>query len=371
MNRIIPVVRPSLPPLEEYVDQLKDIWNSGIITNQGPKHEELKRALTEYLEVPALTFFSNGHQALELGLESLHLKGEVITTPFTFASTTQAILRNGLTPVFSDIRSDDYTIDPEMVEKQITDRTCAILGVHVYGNLCDVTALEEIGKRHGIPVIYDAAHAFGERYKGRAVGSYGDASMFSFHATKVFNTVEGGCWAYRDPAKEKELNALKQFGQIVGTESTPYIGTNAKMTEVSAALGLCNLKHIGEYILKRRAVVERYRKNLKDIPGIQLCEEKPDTDYNYAYFPVVFKHEETGVSRDMISDALKAHGVLVRKYFYPLCSDFECVRDMGIVSNVPVAKYVSDRVLALPCYSDLALEDVDLICSLIRERLLK
>ena len=365
------VVQPSLPPLEEYVEHLKDIWASGIMTHQGPKHEELKAKLKEYMGVEALTLFANGHLALELGLEGLGVTGEVITTPFTFGSTTEAILRNGLTPVFCDIRPDDYTIDCDQIEELITDKTSAILPVHVYGNLCDVERLAQIAQRHHLKVIYDSAHAFGEVYKGRNVACYGDANMFSFHATKVFNTVEGGCLTYHDPDLETYMNALKQFGQIVGTESVPYTGTNAKMTEVAAAMGLCNLKHFDEYIARRKAVVERYHERLGNTEGIRLCRIREDVKNNYAYFPVVFEHEKNGVSRDQIADALAAEQIYARKYFYPLCSNFEYVRKMGVTANVPTAEYVSQRVLTLPCYSELALEDVDRICDVILARVQK
>ena len=365
------VVQPSLPPLEEYVEQLKDIWASGIMTHQGPKHEELKAKLKEFMGVPALTLFANGHLALELGLEALGVTGEVITTPFTFGSTTEAILRNGLTPVFCDIRPDDYTIDCDKIEDLITERTSAIVPVHVYGNLCDVERLQEIADRHHLKLIYDSAHAFGEVYKGKNVACYGDANMFSFHATKVFNTVEGGCLTYQDPEMETYMNALKQFGQIVGTEAVPYTGTNAKMTEVAAAMGLCNLPHFREYIQRRKAVIERYHEHLEGCKGIRLCRIRDDVVNNYAYFPVVFEQETLGVSRDQIAQELAAHQIFARKYFYPLCSNFEQVRGMGIVSNVPVAEYISERVLTLPCYSELALEDVDRICDVVLERIRK
>jgi Predicted pyridoxal phosphate-dependent enzyme apparently involved in regulation of cell wall biogenesis len=365
-ERKIFVTRPSLPPLEEYVEEIKEMWETGIMTHQGPKHNELQAKLETYMDVPYITLFANGHMALELGLESLKLKGEVITTPFTFGSTTQAILRNGLTPVYCDIKQDDYTIDCDKLERLITEKTSAIVPVHVYGNICEVEKIQEIADRHDLKVIYDGAHAFGELYKGKNVAHYGDMVMFSFHATKVLNTVEGGCLVYRDGDRTQYLEGLRQFGQIVRTDAVPYIGTNAKMTDMHAAMGLCNLRHIDEYLEKRRAVVERYREHLSGIDGIKLCPVQKDVVSNYAYFPVVFEEQNTGVDRDMVMRNLAEHKVFVRKYFYPLCSDFECIKEMGIRADVPVAAYMSDRVLTLPCYSDLALDEVDRICAIIK-----
>ena len=360
------VTRPSLPSLEEYMEEIQDMWETGIMTHQGPKHNELQAKLEAYMDVPYITLFANGHLALELGLESLQMKGEVITTPFTFGSTTQAILRNGLTPVYCDIREDDYTLDCDKLENLITEKTCAIVPVHVYGNICEVERIQEIAEHHGLKVVYDGAHAFGELYKGKNIAHYGDMVMFSFHATKVLNTVEGGCLVYRDEKKTQYLEGLRQFGQIVRTDSVPYIGTNAKMTDMHAAMGLCNLRHIEKYIEKRKAVAERYRKHLTGIDGIKLTPVQKDVVSNYAYFPVVFEEQNTGVNRDMVMNSLAEHKIFTRKYFYPLCSDFECIRELGIHSDVPVATYISDRVLTLPCYSDLTLEDVDRICAIIK-----
>lgn len=366
-NKEIFVVRPSLPPLEEYVKEIESMWETGILTHAGPKHIELQKKLEDFFQVKNVTLFANGHLALELGLEALELTGEVITTPFTFASTTQAILRRNLTPVFCDIKKDDYTIDCDQIEGLITEKTSAILPVHVYGNICEDEKIRDIAKRHGLKVIYDAAHAFGEVYKGINAANLGDMSMFSFHATKVFNTVEGGCLTFSDSSKVQILNGLRQFGQIVGTEETPYIGTNAKMTEMHAAMGLCNLKHVDEYIAKRRKVVERYRERLSNIKGIRLCPIQDGVESNYAYFPVVFEEEKSGVTREAVIEKLTKNNIYTRKYFYPLTSDFKCCKELGLKADVPVARYISNRVLTLPCYSDLALEDVERICNLILE----
>jgi len=360
------VVKPSLPPFEEYTKEISDIWETGIMTHQGPKHNKLQHELEKYLDVDNITLFANGHLALEFGLEALGItSGEVITTPYTFASTTQAILRNGCIPVFCDIKESDYTIDPDKIEALITDKTVAIVPVHVYGNICDVERIQTIADKHGLKVIYDSAHAFGESYKGIPVAQYGNASMFSFHATKVFNTVEGGCLAYKDSSITEHLEGLRQFGQIVKTDATPYIGSNGKMTEIHAAMGLCNLRHMDEYLQKRRAVVEKYRERLDGVTGIKLSSVDQNTTYNYAYFPVVFEAEKSGIDRELVIKALAEQDIYVRKYFWPICSDFEVVQDMGIKSNVPVAKYISDRVITVPCYSDLSTDDVNRVCDVI------
>lgn len=359
------VTKPSLPPIEEYVREISDIWETGIMTHQGPKHVKLQHELERFLSADNVTLFANGHLALEMGIEALGITGEVITTPFTFGSTTQAILRNKCIPVYCDIQDTDFTIDPVKIESLITENTTAIVPVHVYGNVCDVEQIQAIANRHNLKVVYDAAHAFGEFYKGKDVSHFGDATMFSFHATKVFNTVEGGCLAYKDGNLTQHLEGLRQFGQLVGRDSTPYVGSNAKMTEFHAAMGLCNLKHIRDYIRKRREIVETYRNRLSSIKGLRLSTVNQDTSSNYAYFPVVIEEKETGIDREMIIDALKSENIYVRKYFWPICSNFEIVKAMGISANVPVAEYISNRVITLPCYSDLSIMDVDKICNTI------
>lgn len=367
------VVKPSLPPLEEYVREICDMWETGILTHTGPKHVRLQSELEKFMEADHVSLFANGHLALELGIEALGLSGEVITTPFTFGSTVQAVLRNGLTPVFCDINAYDYTIDCDKIEALITDKTSAILPVHVYGNLCDADRIRSIADRYHLRVIYDAAHAFGEVYKGRSVAALGDMSMFSFHATKVFHTVEGGCLTFSDAYADKipYLNGLKQFGQILHTDETPYTGTNAKMTEMHAAMGLCNLAHVKTYIKKRKLVADRYRMRLDGIAGIRLCPVQEGVVSNYAYVPVVFEHEKTGISRDEIQVYLEKHHIFARRYFYPLCSEFACCIRKGLKAHVPVASYISRRVLTLPCYPDLEIKDVDRICDLICEKLSK
>lgn len=367
MSEDILVVKPSLPPYEEYIEEIKDIWDTGIMTHTGPKHVELQAKLEKYLEVDHVELFANGHLAMELGLNAFGFKpgSEVITTPFTFASTTQAILRNGLVPVFCDIREDDFTIDVDKIEELINYRTVAILPVHVYGNICDVKKIQEIADKHGLKVLYDGAHAFAEKYDGVNVSNFGDMTMFSFHATKVFNTVEGGCLTFKDESYKQKLIGLRQFGQIIDTDSVPYIGTNAKLTEIHAAMGLCNLRHVDEYLEKRKEVVNCYRKMLSDTKGIRLSIIQENVSANYAYFPIVVEEAETGVTREMVEQALLKEGIFSRRYFYPLTCDFECCAASRVHIDVPVARHASERVLALPCYSDLKVSDVERICNVI------
>lgn len=368
MDKIL-VTRSSMPPKEEYFQEIASIWDNHWLTNMGEKHEKLREELRQYLKVQNMELFTNGHMALELTLQALDLEGEVITTPYTFASTTHAIVRNGLIPVFCDINPQDYTIDVEKLEGLITDRTCAIVPVHVYGNLCDVKAIGEIAERHGLKVVYDAAHAFGETFEGAGVGSFGDASMFSFHATKVYNTIEGGGVCFGDESLGRKLYRLKNFG-IMDEETVDWVGANAKMNEFQAAMGLCNLRHVDAEIEKRRAVSERYRENLEGVSGIRLSRLQPGVKYNYAYFPVVFE-AGFGATRDEVYNALAAENIYARKYFYPITSTFECYRN-GVgnatfdASSTPVALDVSMRVLTLPMFADLPLEAVDRICGVIR-----
>ena len=323
MKDKIMVTQASLPPFDEYVDELREIWETHWLTNMGPKHEALREALKQYLGVNRVDLFTNGHMAIEMTLQAMNLHGEVITTPFTFASTTHAIVRNGLEPVFCDINPVDFTIDVTKLESLITDRTSAILPVHVYGNICNVEEIERLAKKYELKVIYDAAHSFGETYKDKGIGSYGDASCFSFHATKVFNSIEGGAVTFKDPYLEAELKDLKNFG-IHGYEEVRNVGANAKMNEFCAAMGLCNLRHIEEEISKRKAIVEQYRDRLSDVDGLQFNPIQKDVKSNYAYFPIVVNEKRFGASRSEIFERLKSNGIFARKYFYPITSAFEC-----------------------------------------------
>lgn len=356
------VTRASMPSYEEFIEEIKPIWESAWMTNMGEFHDRLKEQLKDYLKVPNLLLFVNGHMALEMALQAMNLTGEVITTPFSFASTTHAIVRNNLTPVFCDIREDDYTIDADQIESLITEKTTAILPVHVYGNICDTDKIEKIAKEHQLKVIYDAAHAFGVEVNGKGVGSLGDASMFSFHATKVFNTIEGGAVAFHDPDLEILLNYLKNFG-ITGKESVEYIGGNAKMNEFQAAMGICNLRHVRENVEKRKLAADRYRMHLGSVPGIRLNHEREDVSSNYAYFPVAF--DGYCSTRDEIYQLLESHHVFARKYFYPMIPDFDCYRDHFLGVDLPVARKASETVLTLPLYPELTLDDVDRICNII------
>lgn len=367
MNNKILVTRSSMPDYEEYCKEIKELWESHWLTNMGKKHKELQEKLEKMLDVPHVTLYTNGHLALENVIASFNFakNSEVITTPFTFASTTHAIIRNGLEPVFCDINPDNYTIDVTKIESLITDKTVAIVPVHVYGNMCDVEEIQRIAKKYDLKVIYDSAHAFGVEYKGKSSASFGDASMFSFHATKVFNTIEGGAVCYHDDSMVQKLNDLKNFG-IHGPEEVAYIGGNAKMNEFQASMGICNLRHLDTEIAKRKAVVERYRNNLQNIDGIKLCDIQSDVKSNYAYFPVIFDEKIFGSSRNEVMEKLDENGIGARKYFYPLTSVSSAFNGKYNPLETPVALHLSKRVLTLPLYADLSLDDVDRICNIIK-----
>ncbi len=362
MKNTIQVTRSSMPDFEEYIEEIKELWQSHWLTNMGVKHKQLEASLVKYLNTSNITLFTNGHLALECVIAALNLTGEVITTPFTFASTTNAIVRNGLNPVFCDINPNDYTIDTDKIEALITDKTSAIIPVHVYGNICNVKEIERIAKKYKLKVIYDAAHAFGVTVDGIGISNFGDASMFSFHATKVFNTIEGGAVTYKDEKLAKTLYDIKNFG-ITGPESVEYVGGNAKMNEFQASMGICNLRHIDGEIEKRKAVVERYVERLNGIDGIKLCKPQEGVKSNYAYFPAVFDGYK--MTRDKVFEALKQENINTRKYFYPLTNSFECYKGRFNPDETPVAEYIAERVLTLPLYADLALADVDRICNII------
>lgn len=364
MSDKILVTRAVLPDINEYMQELREVWDSHWLTNMGPKHEMFRSHLKSYLNVEDIELFTNGHMALELTLQAFNLQGEVITTPFTFASTTHAIVRNGLEPVFCDIEPDNYTIDTSKIEELITDRTCAILPVHVYGNICKIEEIERIACKYGLKVIYDAAHAFGEYYNGKSIGSYGDASCFSFHATKVFNTIEGGATCYKGKELGSCLYELKNFG-IHDAECVTAVGANAKMNEFCAAMGICNLRHIEDNIEKRKKVVNRYYENLKDIAGIYLNDFSKIERPNYAYFPIVIDEKIFGASRNEVCDKLLSKGIEPRKYFYPLTNSFSAFHKKYDIQKTPNALRVSKRVLTLPLYPDIQLDIVDRICELI------
>ena len=334
---MILVTRTSMPPFEEYVNEIRDLWDTHWLTNMGPKHQEFEKQLRTFLNVKNVALYTNGHNALECALEAFNLSGEVITTPFTFASTTHAIVRKGLTPVFADIKPADCTIDPESIEQLITPQTSAIVPVHVYGHLCDVEAIQEIANKYNLKVIYDAAHAFGVKRDGISAAVFGDASMFSFHATKVFNSIEGGAICFGDSNMRTVLDQLKNFG-IMGPDKVE--------------------------IKKREKVEYRYRSHLSDVSGITLLEPQPGVEGNHAYFPV-FIEEDFGKTRDDVLSALASRGIYGRKYFFPLVTDFECYHSVFDSSLTPVAQDRAKRVLTLPMYGDLPLDVVDEICQTI------
>ncbi len=362
MEKPVQVTRASLPDFEEYLNEIKDLWESRWITNMGSKHRQLEKELAEYLTANNIVLFTNGHLALESALTALDLKGEVITTPFTFASTTHAIVRCGLEPVFCDINEYDYTIDTNRLESLITSKTAAILPVHVYGNVGDLDGIERIASQYNLKVIYDAAHAFGVRFNGRGIADWGDASILSFHATKVFNTIEGGAVLFNDPNLKKRLNHLKNFG-ISGAESVESIGGNAKMNEFQAAMGICNLRNINREIEQRKVIFERYNQWLNGIGGIRTNQIQTGVSSNYAYFPVIFNGYK--LNRDEVFERLQRYSIYARKYFFPLTNDFACYAGRFDSEQTPTAKYIASRVLTLPLYPDLSIEIVDKICEII------
>ena len=366
MSDKILVTRSSMADMEEYIEEIKDIWETHWLTNMGAKHKQLQSELIDYLGVEQMDLFTNGHMALELSLQAMNLpkNSEVITTPFTFASTTHAIVRNGLEPVFCDINPLDFTMDATKIEALITDKTSAIMPVHVYGNVCNIEEIQRIADKYGLKVIYDAAHTFGVRYKNQGIASFGDVSCFSFHATKVFNTIEGGAACFKNKDFGLDLYRLKNFG-IRGPETVDGVGANAKMNEFCAAMGICNLRHVDEEIAKRKLVVDRYMKRLGGVEGIQLNPVQKDVKPNYAYFPAVFDEKVFGASRNEVFEALANEGIGARKYFYPLTNTFDCFHGKYDPNLTPVALHISKRVLTLPLCADLAIEDVDRICDII------
>jgi dTDP-4-amino-4,6-dideoxygalactose transaminase len=366
-NTPVYVTKAYLPPFDEFVEELKKIWDSHILTNNGPIHNELVEQLKNYLKVSQLALFSNGHQALEIALKALDLKGEIITTPFTFASTTHAIVRSGLTPVFADIRFSDYNLDENIIESLITEKTSAILPVHVYGNPCNIEAIARIAEKHNLKIIYDAAHAFGVEISGKGIGEFGDISMFSFHATKVFNTMEGGALSFSDLALDRMLYLLKNFG-IAGYDEVVLPGTNAKMNEFQALIGKINLKYVDQEIIKRQRAVEKYRQLLSAVPAIRLIPDaNPSVRLNFAYFPILIDEIDYGLTRDALFDLLAEDNIFARKYFSPLITDFACYRDT-FKPEIPIAKYVAERILTLPLWGDIPDDVIERICVIISNR---
>lgn len=363
----ITVTQPTLPPLEEYVELLRDIWSRKWLTNNGHYHKELEQALADCLGVKYVSLFCNGMIALQVGLQALEIDGEVITTPFSFPATTHALWWSHCTPVFGDIHPATCNIDPAMIESVITPRTSAILPVHVYGTPCDVDAIQRIADTYGLKVFYDAAHAFGVRLNGRSILTHGDLSMLSFHATKVFSTAEGGALVTNDPKLKERIDYLKNFG-FAGETTVIAPGTNGKMNELQAALGLVNLKHVPESIDRRLNIDRLYRELLEDVPGIRLLATPKNVQRNGAYFPVFVDKERYGMSRDELYEHLKAQGIYGRRYFYPLISTYPMYRELPTAqsSHLPVATRVADEVLCLPLYAELDVDDARSIAGVIR-----
>ena len=359
----IKVTRSSMPPIDEYIQEISPLWDSHWLTNMGEKHVEFQNQLISKLSLDNIELFTNGHMALEMTLQAMGLTGEVITTPYTFISTTHAIVRNNLTPVFCDINPLDFTIDVSKIESLITDKTSAIVPVHVYGNICDVHELERIAQKYKLKIIYDAAHAFYEEYEGVNIGNFGDASCFSFHATKVFNSIEGGATCYHDKELGKKLYQLKNFG-IKNEDEIIGVGANAKLNEFCAAMGICNLRHIDEEINRRKVVYELYMDRLSDCKGIRCNTISSKTKSNYSYFPIVVDPIEYGYTRDELYGRLKNSGILARKYFYPICNMCECYCGK-YQGDTPMSLDIGNRVLTLPLYSDLPKNTVETICDII------
>ena len=364
----ITVTSPLLPSLDELNLYLKDIWQRKWITNNGHYHRELEKALCEYLGVPFISLFTNGTLPLITALQAMRITGEVITTPFSFVATTHALWWNGIKPVFVDIDPETCNLDPDRIEAAITPHTTAIMPVHVYGRPCDTACIQEIADKYGLKVIYDAAHAFGVKVGGESILNAGDMSTLSFHATKVYNTIEGGALVMHDEQTKKRIDYLKNFG-FAGETTVVAPGINSKMDEVRAAYGLINLKQVDRAIEARRHVAESYRKALQDVPGIRVMEDLPGVRHNYAYFPIFVDAEQYGMTRDELYFKMKEHNVFGRRYFYPLISTFSTYRglDSARPENLPVATRIAEQVICLPMYYGLQETDTDRILSIIKK----
>jgi len=366
MNKNIYVTQPSMPPLEEFIPYLEDIWKSKHLTNDGPFHQQLERELAEFLGVKYISLFANGTLAIMNALQVLRITGEVITTPYSFVATTHSLWWNKIKPVFADIESEYCNLCPEKIEAAITPQTTAILPVHVYGNPCEVDKIQKIADTYGLKLIYDAAHAFGVKQKGQSVLNCGDLSILSFHATKVFNTFEGGAIICHDEKTKKRIDYLKNFG-FAGEITVIAPGINAKMNEVQAAFGLLQLKHFAKNTQLRREKVETYKKLLKNIQGITFLEHAKNVDYNYAFFPIFINEKEYGKSRDELYDLLKSNNICGRRYFYPLISEFSTYKNLDSAKreNLPTANRIANEVICLPLYSELDVNSIVQICSII------
>jgi dTDP-4-amino-4,6-dideoxygalactose transaminase len=366
MNKRINVTQSYLPPLAEFIPYLEEIWQKKWLTNMGDFHQELERKLCEYLNVEYISLFSNGTLALVTALQALRITGEVITTPFSFVATTHALWWNNIKPVFVDIESETFNIDPDKIEAAITPRTTAILPVHVYGNPCNVHRIKEIGDTYGLKVIYDACHTFGVTVDSIPVLNFGDLSIMSFHATKVYTTIEGGAIICHDEATKRRIDNLKNFG-FAGETTVVAPGINAKMNEVQAAMGLLQLKYVDTAIAKRSAIAEKYRKRLSGINGVTFLNDLPGVKHCYPYFPVLIDKNLIGKTRDEVYEELKKHNIYGRRYFYPLISQFPTYRELesAKVGKLPVAEKVALEVLCLPIFPEMEIEAVNQIGDII------
>ena len=363
------VTQPALPPLEEFTVYLKQIWDTKILTNNGPFHQQFEKELADYLGVKYLSVFANGTLALVTALQSMRITGEVITTPFSFVATTHSLWWNNIKPVFVDIEPEYFTMDPEKIEAAITPQTTAIMPVHVYGNPCRVEAMQKIADTYGLKIIYDAAHAFGVTIHGNSVLNYGDLSILSFHATKTFNTIEGGAIICHDEKTKKRIDFLKNFG-FADEVTVVEPGINAKMNELQSAYGLVQLKHVDEYIAKRKTIAELYRNELKDINGIKVLNDIESIRHSYTYFPILIDENEYGESRDEVYERLKRKNIYGRRYFYPLISQFPTYRGLpsAKAENLPVASKIAEQVICLPIFPEIDEEIVEIICGILIEK---
>jgi dTDP-4-amino-4,6-dideoxygalactose transaminase len=360
------ITKPILPDLSKLQIKLEQVWESGLLTNMGPQHHDFEQRVKSHLGAENICLFCNGTLALQLACQALKLSGEVITTPFTFPATSHVLYWNRIQPVFCDIRKDTFNLDPDKIEEMITPETTAILPVHVFGYPCDTDSIQEIANRHGLKVIYDAAHAFGVQVDGVPIGNFGDMSMFSFHATKVFHSIEGGALTFSDKRIRERLDYAKNFG-FKNEETIVVPGINAKMNEIQAAIGLLVLDELERETALRKSLTRIYRERLNGIPGLRFRYDLSNVKHNYYNFAVIIDEEEFGVSRDKLHDELKKYNVFTRKYFYPLCSSFQCYRRHPSASshNLMVAEEISNGVLTLPLYGALKPEEVDRICTII------
>ena len=359
------VTKPFLPPLEKYCEGLKEIWDNQWLTNNGPVLQRYREELKNYFETGNICLFNNGTLALQIALQGMGITGEVITTPFTFVATTHALYWNKIRPVFCDIEPDTFTLDPAKVEALITPWTTAILAVHVFGRPCRMNELADIAKRHNLALIYDAAHAFGVRVNGRPIGHYGDLSMFSFHATKLYHSIEGGMLTFKDSGFSSTFKYLKNFGFKNETEVV-MPGTNAKMNEMQALMGSLMLKYMDTIIEKRKCIYEIYHERLSEVPGIRFSPEpESNVAYNYAYVPVQVDEKEFGMSRDALYEKLKEYNVFARRYFYPLLNEFACYQSVPVSKPLDAAVKASKKIITLPIYVDLHEDSVHQICEIL------